>query len=112
MPESEFALQELESGQAKPRVTDELLPIYADRLAAALRTYCDELGTPYCAVRMPESEVQRDRRLRVLRRLKELLPELAFLELHHAADTAGKETTLIIRLRIKSGVTGMEKPTR
>lgn len=108
LPESELVMHELETGQRKPRVTDELLPAYAARLADVLRTYRDELSTPYCAVRMPESNVQRDRRLQVLTRLKELLPELAFLELHHAAATADKETTLITRLRIKSGITGTE----
>ena len=101
-------MHELDTGRREPRVTEELLPAYAARLRTAFKAYCDELGTPYCAVRMPESEVQRDRRLQVLVRLKELLPELAFLELHQAAATADKEMTLIMRLRIKSGITGTE----
>jgi len=57
LPESEIVMEELETGRRKPRVTEELLPKYAAQLNAALEGYCSEKGTPYCAVRMPSSEV-------------------------------------------------------
>ena len=102
LPETDFALEEIESGRKVVRVSEELLPKYASLVRGVLQARTEELGTQYSAVRMPESKELRASRMQVVQRLSELLPELVFLELHHECLGNETEHAIVNRIRLRS----------
>ncbi|MGP0063360.1 MAG: hypothetical protein ACLQGP_07115 [Isosphaeraceae bacterium] len=80
-----------------------------EQLSQDLRGWLDPLKsltgrTPYCALAMPETPTDRDNLMNVLKKVRELVPPLVFIELFPESETREEEVFFIrcLNTRLKS----------
>lgn len=102
-PQTEDAYLQLRGATPAPRSVEDDIAYYTKHFLAACETDKDEIGTRYCAVKLPPSGT-RERAIfeRQLEKLKEWIPDLPILELCEESRFGEQETMVVRHLVIRS----------